>query len=178
MVQAGTGLAHAVEADSLIEACHGFATLEKAKVGNALLNRILAQGAEHPPSNATALRARVNGDCSDTNDADRLRANQRLSATELEVRDEFTGVCAAQKTTFRDRPSVGEFGEEVGELGKSGDEQISDFCLNAQRQIVFGQCEPVYLRRRSRRQGRCFTTYWQLNSAQGATLDPDRFGAF
>jgi len=97
----------ASSADPLIEACHGFAALEKAKVGKALLNRILAQGTEQPPSDATALRARVNGDGSDAKNADRLSANQRLPAAELKVRDEFAGGGAPDKSILRDRSAVG-----------------------------------------------------------------------
>lgn len=126
MVQAGTGLAHAFKADPLVEACHGFATLEKAKVGEVLLNHIPAQGAEHSLSKAEALRARVNGDGSNTDDVDRLGADQRLSAAELEVCDEFTDDGAAKKSILRDRSPVGGPGKEIGELRKRGDKQISD----------------------------------------------------
>lgn len=126
MVQARTGLAHAVKADPLVETCHGFATLEKAKVAEARSNRILTQGAEHSPSKATPLRARVNGDGSNTDDVDRLGANQRLPAAELEVCDEFTGGSTAEKSILRDGSPVGGPGKEIGELRKRGDKQISD----------------------------------------------------
>jgi hypothetical protein len=87
---------------------------------------MLTQGAEHSLSNATALRARVNGDGSNTDDADRLGANQRLSAAELKVRDEFTSGGAAEKSILRDGSPVRGSRKEIGELRKRGDKQISD----------------------------------------------------
>jgi hypothetical protein len=126
MVQAGTGLAHAVKADPLVKACHGFATLEKAKVAETRSNRILTQGDEHSLSNAAALRARMNSDGSNADDVDRLGANQRLSTTELEVCDEFTGGGAAENSILRDGSPVGGPGKEIGELRKRGDKQISN----------------------------------------------------